>query len=183
MSALMGVEEADEVNKSESEAASAMMLLSPQWHRMRSLRNDPVASTEPPADAVEQILLSGSGVLLQNVQKQDRSDDLTGLAVHVRSPLLKSARTHGFTHSTQLTSSHNHEMPSTSVSWQLVVFNAEIILPVCSIYELTCRGSAGSVSSLVSAGSVSGNVPPFLEALSEVRMMSACTPDAPYTCK
>jgi len=104
MSALMRVEEADEVNESKSDAASAMMPLSPRRHTMRSLLNDPMAqpdlSTELPADAAEQMRLSGSGALLQSVQQQDRSDVLAGLvlSVCVRSPLPKPARTHLRTH-------------------------------------------------------------------------------------
>ena len=93
MSALMPFEEADEVNKSESDAASAMMLLSPRPHTMRSLPNDPVArpdlSTELPADTAEHMRLSGSNPLPQSVQQQDRSDHLTGLVLsaHVGSSL------------------------------------------------------------------------------------------------
>jgi len=99
-SALLRVDEADEVNEHESDAASAMMLLSPQRHTMRSLLNDPIAqpdlSTELPVDAAEQMHLSGSGALLQSVQQQDRSDDLAGLllSVYVISRLSKPASTH-----------------------------------------------------------------------------------------
>ncbi|DBA80596.1 TPA: hypothetical protein ACH3X1_007856 [Trebouxia sp. C0004] len=105
-SALLRVEEADEVNESKSDAASAMMLLSPRRHTMRSLLNDvtaqPDLSTESPVDDAEKMHLSSSGALLQSVQQQD-------------------------------------------------------------------RGSAISVSSVVSAGSVGGN-DPCLEALSEVHI-------------
>ncbi len=105
-SALLRVEEADEVNESESDAASAMMLLSPRRHTMRSLLNDPTAqpdlSTELPVDAAEQVHLSGSGALLQSVQQQDRSDDLAGvvLSIYVISPLTNlQGLTCGLTHS------------------------------------------------------------------------------------
>jgi len=73
------VEEVDEVNEHESDAASAMMLLSPRRHTVRSLLNDPVAqmdlSAELPVDAAEQMHLGGAGALLQSVQQQDRSAD------------------------------------------------------------------------------------------------------------
>ncbi|DBB03723.1 TPA: hypothetical protein ACH3X3_011034 [Trebouxia sp. C0006] len=104
LSALLPVEEVDEVNEHESDAASAMMLLSPRRHTMRSLLNDPVAqpdlSAELPVDAAEQMHLGGGGALLQSVQQQDRSADLTSLdlSVHVMSPLSKPARTHLLTH-------------------------------------------------------------------------------------
>lgn len=103
-SALLTVEEVDEVNEHESDAASAMMLLSPRQHTMRSLLTDPVAqpdlSAELPVDAVEQMHLGGSGALLQNVQQQDRSAGSTGLdlSVYVISPLSKPARTHLLIH-------------------------------------------------------------------------------------
>ncbi|DBB15937.1 TPA: hypothetical protein ACH3X3_003311 [Trebouxia sp. C0006] len=74
--ALLPVEEVNEVNEHESDAASAMMLLSPRRHTMRSLLNDPVAqpdlSAELPVDAAEQMHVGGSGALLQSVQQQDR---------------------------------------------------------------------------------------------------------------
>ena len=104
LSALLPVEEVDEVNEHESDAASAMMLLSPRRHTMRSLLNDPVAqpdlSAELPVDAAEQMHLGGGGALLQSVQQQDRSADLTSLdlSVHVMSPLSEPARTHLLTH-------------------------------------------------------------------------------------
>lgn len=102
--ALLRVEEADEVNEIESDAASAMMLLSPRRHTMRSLLNDPMPqpdlSAESPVDAAEQMHLSGSGALLQSLQQQDRSDGLACLvlSVYVISPLSKPARTHSRTH-------------------------------------------------------------------------------------
>ena len=108
-SALLRVDEADEVNETKSDAASAMMLLSPRRHTMRSLLNDPIAhpdlSIELPGDAAEQMHLSGSGTplqslqqhgaLLQSLQQQDRSDGLACLilSVYVIAPLSKPART------------------------------------------------------------------------------------------
>ena len=103
-SALLPVEEVNEVNEHKSDAASAMMLLSPRRHTMRSLLNDPVAqpdlSAELPVDAAEQMHLGGSGALLQSVQQQDRSADSTclDLSVHVISPLSTPARTHLLTY-------------------------------------------------------------------------------------
>ncbi len=94
------MEEVDEVDEHESDAASAMMLLSPRRHTMRSLLNDPVAqpylSAELPVDAAEQMHLGGSGALLQSVQQHDRSADLKGLdlSVYVISPFSKPARPH-----------------------------------------------------------------------------------------
>ncbi|DBA75610.1 TPA: hypothetical protein ACH3X2_009160 [Trebouxia sp. C0005] len=79
--ALLQVEEADEVNEIESDAASAMMLLSPRRHTMRSLLNDPMPqpdlSAESPVDAAEQMHLSGSGALLQSLQQQDRGSTVS----------------------------------------------------------------------------------------------------------
>ena len=83
LSALLPVEEVDEVNEHESDAASAMMLLFPRRHTLRSLLNDPVAqpdlSAELPVDAAEQMHLGGGGALLQSIQQQDRSADVTSL--------------------------------------------------------------------------------------------------------
>ncbi len=124
---LLRVEEADEVNESESNAASAMMLLSPRRHTMRSLLKDPIAqpdlSTEVPVDAAEQMHLSGSGALLQSVQQQDRSDDLAGLVLSVYvSSLSRPART--------------HLLRSIPIGWGHTSFNAEMTVR-CSASELT----------------------------------------------
>ena len=71
---------------------------------MPSLPFDPLAqpdlSTELPADAAEQMRLSGSNAILQSVQQQDRSPHLTGLvlSMYVCSPLPKPARINIWTH-------------------------------------------------------------------------------------
>ena len=75
--ALMRVEEADEVDETDSNAATAMMLLSPRRPTLRSLHPDfappPELSLELAADAgAEQMRMSVTGSLMHTLQQQDR---------------------------------------------------------------------------------------------------------------